>query len=220
MHVFVKHWVMVGPCNGRFHDALDGLTQDEITALSLDDIKKREELATEQNAWTVAWNVFERINHGPGPAGDYMQLFLTPHKNAQFFFNTEQLRQFVSAPDSKKKDITGSAYFKKINTFMEEHVQVGEPYLEYIKGDCQNKNNTLCGFCAKFPSSAPGLARVPSLMPDQKALPELCYLPFDKTPTVTSSGSQRDVDDYQPRAHWMTQSLLECFQKHLLWRKV
>lgn len=79
-------------------------------------------------------------------------------------------------------------------------VQVGELYLEYIKGDCQNKNNTLCGFCAKFPSSAPGLARVPRPIPDQKALPELCYLPFDKTPTVTSSGSQRDVDDYQPRA--------------------
>ena len=74
---------------------------------------------------------------------------------------------------------------------------MGELYLEYIKGDCQNKNNTLCGFCAKFPSSAPGLARVPRPMPDQKALPELCYLPFDKTPTVTSSGSQRDVDDYQ-----------------------
>lgn len=42
-----------------------------------------------------------------------MQSFLTPHKNAQIFFNTEQLRQFVLAPDSKKKDIPGSAYFKK-----------------------------------------------------------------------------------------------------------
>ena len=39
-------------------------------------------------------------------------------------------------------------------------------------------------------------------MPHQKALdmPGLCYLPFDKTPSVTSSGSQRDVDDYQPKA--------------------
>ena len=84
-------------------------------------------------------NVAERINHEPGTAGDYMQSFLTPHKNAQFFFNTEQLREFVSALDSKKKDIPGSAYFKKINTFMEEHVQVGELYLEYMKSDWQNK---------------------------------------------------------------------------------
>ena len=102
-----------GAMQCKFHDALDGLTQDEIAALSLDDIKKREELATEPNAWTVARNVAERINHEPGTAGDYMQSFLTPHKNAQFFFNTEQLREFVSALDSKKKDIPGSAYFKK-----------------------------------------------------------------------------------------------------------
>jgi len=139
------------------------------------------------------------INHEPGPAGDYMQSFLTPHKTAQFFFNTEQLCQFVSAPDSKKKDIPGSAYFKKISMFMEEYVQVEELFLEYIKGDCQNTNKTLCGFCAKFPCSAAGLERVPRPMPDHNALPELCYLPFDKTPTVTSSGSQRDVNDYQPR---------------------
>ena len=37
-------------------------------------------------------------------------------------------------------------------------------------------------------------------MPDQKVLPELCYLPTDKTPTITSSGSQWDADDYRPRA--------------------
>lgn len=37
-------------------------------------------------------------------------------------------------------------------------------------------------------------------MPDQESLPELCYLPFDETPTVTSSESQQEVDDYQPRA--------------------
>lgn len=51
-----------GTMQWKFYDALDGLTQDEIAALSLDDIKKREELATEQNAWTVARNVPERIN--------------------------------------------------------------------------------------------------------------------------------------------------------------
>ena len=48
MHVLMKHWLMVGPCNG--------LTQDEIAAVSLDDIKKRDELALEQNAQNVAKN--------------------------------------------------------------------------------------------------------------------------------------------------------------------
>ena len=37
-------------------------------------------------------------------------------------------------------------------------------------------------------------------MPHESALPDLCYLPYDKTPTVKPNGSPRDVDDYQPRA--------------------
>ena len=37
-------------------------------------------------------------------------------------------------------------------------------------------------------------------MPDQESFPELCYLHFERPPTVTSSDSQQEVDDYQPRA--------------------
>lgn len=68
-------------------------------------------------------------------------------------------------------------------------------------------------------------------MPDLISLPDLHYLPFDKTSTGTSTGSQREVDDYQPRAqaknnfkmrhlHQMMQSPLKHFQKLLLLRKV
>ena len=52
-----------------------------------------------------------------------MQSFHSDSK--QFFFNKEQLHQFVSAPDSKRKNIPGAAYFKKLNIFMTEHVHVG-----------------------------------------------------------------------------------------------
>lgn len=44
-------------------------------------------------------------------------------------------------------------------------------------------------------------------MPDHESLPELCYLPLDETPTVTSSDSQQEVDDYQPRAQAKTLAL-------------
>ena len=87
---------------------------------------------------------------------------------------------------------------------MEEHVQVGELYLEYIKGvknKTKTKTTSPVGFVLNFPVQLQAWQElIPRPMPDQKALPELCYLPFDKTPTVTSSGSQRDVDDCQPRA--------------------
>ena len=43
-----------GALRWKFHDALVGLNQDEIESLSLDDNKKCEELAIEQNARTVA----------------------------------------------------------------------------------------------------------------------------------------------------------------------
>ena len=83
---------------------------------------------------------------------------------------------------------------------MTEHVQVGELYLEYLKGDCQKTNKTLGEFCTKLPCSTPGLERVPRPMPDHEALPDLFYLPFDKTPTIFLTGSQREVGDYQPTA--------------------
>ena len=113
--------------------------------------------------------------------------------------NTEQLRQFVVASYSMQDNIPGAAYFKKINKFMIEHVQVGKLYLKYLRGDCQ-KTNILCEFCAKLLLLCSRLGRVPRPMPDHETLPELCYLPHDKTPTITLSGSNREVDNYQPRA--------------------
>ena len=75
------------------------------------------------------------------------------------------------------------------------YVQVGELYLEYLKGDYHKTNKTLCSFCTKLPCSAPGLERCQILK-----FYQLYYLLFDKTPIFTSTGSQREVDDYQSRA--------------------
>ena len=47
------------------------------------------------------WYV-DRMQHEPGSAGDFTQSFLTPQSDLQFFFNTEQLRQFVSSADQDK----------------------------------------------------------------------------------------------------------------------
>lgn len=56
-----------GALQWKFHDALVGLTQDEIESLS-PDVKKCDKLAIEQNAWTIGNNEAERINLEPGPA--------------------------------------------------------------------------------------------------------------------------------------------------------
>ena len=116
------------------------------------------------------------------------------------FFNTEQLKQFVSTAESKQNDIPGHVYFKKINAFIEQHVHVGELYLEYIKGDCQQNSGVLCEFCTKFPPSRDSLHRVPRPKPDETALPNLKYLSFDDTPITSPEVHSREIDDYQPRA--------------------
>ena len=72
-----------GSIKWKYHDAFDGLTKAEIKQLSVDGIQKREALSMEQNAWRVARDVAERINHEPGPAGDYVH---STKEQAVFFF--------------------------------------------------------------------------------------------------------------------------------------
>ena len=79
-------------------------------------------------------------------------------------------------------------------------MQVGDLYLEYLKEACQETSGTTCEFCTRFPRSIHDLKQVPRPMPDKEALPDLRYLAFDKTPTVSLKGSARKVDDFQPRA--------------------
>ena len=82
----------------------------------------------ERDTCCVAKDVTERIQ------GEQVQLetLCTPSshlkKKTNFFFSTEQLKQFVSTAESKQNDIPGHAYFKKINAFIEQNVHVGELY--------------------------------------------------------------------------------------------
>ena len=184
----------------NYYGPLDNLDEDEIKKLSVEDVKQLEEDAMQKNVWRVAKDVTERIQDEPGPAGDFMKAFVTPRENEQFFFNAKQLREFTSAAESKQKDVPGHAYFQKIETFLKQHVQVGELYLEFLKGDCKQTSGKLCDFCTKCPSFREKLQRVPRPKPDVTALPELKYLPHDKTPNTTTDGHQRPVDDFQPRA--------------------
>ena len=54
----------------QYHKALDGLTEDEIEKLSLEEIKSLEAECMEKNAWQVCHDVASRINGEPAPCGD------------------------------------------------------------------------------------------------------------------------------------------------------
>lgn len=79
--------------------------------------------------------------------------------------------------------------------------------MEFLKGSCSSRSSNMCEFCEKHPNLNNSIERVPRPKPDEAALPSLKYLPYDKTPIVKEDGSQRDVDDYQPRV-----LLRKCFE--------
>ena len=83
--------------------------------------------------------------------------------------------------------------------FLKQHMQVGELYLEYVKGECKQRSGVMCDFCTEFSPSVEALGAAPRPKPDGEVLPELCHLPCDQTPTATSNCARREVDDYQPR---------------------
>ena len=64
--------------------------------------------------------------------------------------------------------------------FLKQHMQVGELYLEYLKGECQQTSGVMCDFCSEFPRSVEALGPVPRPKPHGDVLAELCYLPYDQ----------------------------------------
>ena len=179
----------------NYYGPLDGLSQDEIENLSLIDLQKREEDCIEKNAWRVAKEVAQTIHDEPGPAGDYIKSYVTTQKERQFFFNTPYLQQYASSKsDVKKATVPGNAYFLKIEKFMQEHCEIGEMYLEILKGSCESGEGEKCEYCLshEFCSSA-GIKHIPRPYPDQQR-PGLHYRPPKDTPTV-----DRGVDDFHPR---------------------
>ena len=93
----------------------------------------------EKNAWRVAEEVARRIDDEPGPAGDFMKFYTTSEKKRQFFFNRPYLMKYASTQSEKKRlDISGCNYLKKICAFINAHFIIGEMFLEYLKGSCEN----------------------------------------------------------------------------------
>ena len=54
----------------QYYKALEGLTEDELEKLTLEEIKSLEADCMEQNAWRVCHDVATRINGEPAPCGD------------------------------------------------------------------------------------------------------------------------------------------------------
>ena len=80
-----------------------------------------------------------------------------------------------------------------LQTFITNHFEVGEKYLEYLRSPCKGK----CQLCPESKFIGPECQRIPKPMPDY-SVPGFHYLPPNKTPSSINN-KQREIDDFQPR---------------------
>lgn len=176
------------------------MTNEDIAALSLKEYDKIEEDRMEFNAWEIAKEITNRIDGAP-VLGEYIRaLTAEPAKN-QFFFNKEELSKYTAASQGTKMSLPGAGYIRKIFAFMESHYQYGELYMEYIKESCKNDEEEVCDVCQASQWIGPTMDRIPRPYPDYSKLPELHYKCVWETPRMKNDNSERDPDDYNPRAN-------------------
>ncbi|XP_070539440.1 uncharacterized protein [Ptychodera flava] len=182
-----------------YHSPFEDLSPEEIQQLPLDDYTVRIENAMESNAFRVATDLACRVDDAPGPGGDFMKSYVTPKQDRQFFFDKPYLDRFTAASKGQKKMVPGHAYYTKLQQFIDDHYEIGDLYMEFLKFDCIKRLGHKCDFCCDRDWVSSPLQHVPSPMPDYTQLPNFHYIPVKNLPALDTEGSQREIDDYQPR---------------------
>lgn len=185
--------------NWEYHKRFDGLTDEEISCLDLQEYEKMEEERTRKNAWKVANEVCRRIHDAPVHS-EYIKSFVSEKPNDGLFFNQDLLKEYSSKTSEQRKSVPGATYIKKIIDFRDSHYQHGELYMEYLKGDCSKSSSDgrQCAQCQSSEWISPKMSRIPRPVPDTSRLPEFRYKDMFETYNHESEHS-RLPDDWQPR---------------------
>ncbi len=178
-----------GSLDWEYYKPFDGNEQaiEQATPLEFDE---EEDKTMRRNVRKVCEDLCYRVDDAPGPAGDYMKAYVTPDQ--PFFFDRKYLDQYIKASKLQKVNCPGHGYYGKLEKDIEDHAEVGDMYIEFLKGDCRKHRTTQCQQCSTWIS--PSIHRCPKPFPDYQKLPSYQYLPPEETPI-----EQREVDDTQPR---------------------
>ena len=185
--------------NWEHFTRFEGLPEDEIAKLSLQEYDKLEEERMTKNAWRVAHQVAARIDDAPVHF-EYIKCFVADKPNDGIFLNQEYLKEYSRCKSTQGKvAVPGLAYMQKIDTFRSSHYEYGELYMEYLRGDCGNTScdKTRCNYCMNSEWTGPVMTRIPRPCPDESRLPDYHYKDVFDTPT----DARRPPDDWQPRHH-------------------
>ena len=172
------------------------MNADEIENFSVEEIEKLEEERMRHNVKMVCKDLEARIDGSPGPSGTYLKAETTPYLNELYFNDSEYLKSYIASPKGNSSCLPGNNNYKKLETFISLHFELGEKYMEYIK--CTPTNTSSCEFCDIHPFRGPPVTPVPKPYPNYDLLPKYHYCDVFNTPTHLD-GIKREVDDYQPR---------------------
>ena len=182
-----------GPLHWNYFDVQECYGREELDAMTKEELESKEEECTQKNAWNVCRNVSERIHMEPGPAGDLM--FSMVEEEQLFFYNSQELSTFLKTAKSQRYGLPGYHYFSKIETFIDEHSERGELFLEYRLGACTKDGDyAMCQFCKDKIANV--VAKSPRPYPDHQMLDRYKYLELQDTPL-----DERETDDFAPRVN-------------------
>jgi len=169
-------------------------SQEDVREMSLEEFNTYEDDRMKKNVSATCKDLASRVQDSPGPKGtfDVMSGFTSAPREEMFYTDGEYFQSYIQAPKTKRSNLPGHGYFSKVLNFFDNHFEMGELYMEYIRGACSK--NGLCEYCREHPWFGPVISRAPRPMPG----PSSDYLTYDDTPTQID-GKLRLPDDYQPR---------------------
>ena len=184
----------------RFED----LSEEEIKQMSLQSYEEYEKKRMEKNAWYVCCQVAERIDDAP-VLKEYIKSKVSEPPDELFFFNSVYLDNYRGASERNKAEVPGAAYFRKIESFVEDHYIRGELFMEFCRDACRESrdgSSNLCSWCSHNRWVGPETERIPQPVPDQNN-------PGHFMDVYQTKSTGRTPDDYLPR-----KCLKDLYDKH------
>lgn len=174
------------------------MSEEEISSLGLKEFEELEEKRMRENAWMVARELANRLDGAP-VLSEYIHGLVAEPIEEQFF-DRENIKLYSASSVNMKNTVPGAGYIRKTLEFFDTHFQVGELYMEYIKGGCVKTLGKLCSYCEDTPWVGPHMERIPRPYPDYERLPAYHYKDVFDSPHETEDGNDRPPDDFNPRA--------------------
>ena len=146
----------------------------------------------QRNAWRVAQDIALRIDDAP-VLSDCIKAFCDSEGGGHVFLQQDPLEEYIKASEGSRAHIPGYNYLAKINSYISNHYEIGELYIEFLK----IRRGQQCSSCAGGWLGPIMIDRIPRPFPDVETLK---YKSVFNSSTHSLDGKIRPVDDYMPRA--------------------